>query len=87
MSSSVTTGVSSQNGNNILNNNNSKQSVISLVDELLNGSLRENALSELSKQREQIPDLAVILWNRVGTTFCFNYLVGHYCFFSFFKEL
>lgn len=47
-------------------NNNNNNFVISLVDELLKGNLRENALSELSKQREQIPDLAVILWNRVG---------------------
>ncbi len=37
-----------------------------LVEELLNPSLRENALAELSKQREQLPDLAIILWNRFG---------------------
>jgi hypothetical protein len=37
-----------------------------LVEELLNPSLRENALAELSKQREQLPDLALILWNRFG---------------------
>lgn len=39
---------------------------INLIDELLNPSLRENALAELSKHREQLPDLAVILWNRFG---------------------
>ena len=38
----------------------------SLVSELLDNNLRENALAELSKQREQLPDLAVVLWNRFG---------------------
>lgn len=38
----------------------------SLVNELLDSNLRENALAELSKQREQLPDLAVVLWNRFG---------------------
>lgn len=38
----------------------------SLVNELLDNNLRENALAELSKQREQLPDLAVVLWNRFG---------------------
>lgn len=38
----------------------------SLVNDLLDNNLRENALAELSKQREQLPDLAVVLWNRFG---------------------
>lgn len=38
----------------------------SLVDDLLENNLRENSLAELSKQREQLPDLAVVLWNRFG---------------------
>lgn len=38
----------------------------SLVNELLDNNLRENALAELSKQRELLPDLAVVLWNRFG---------------------
>ena len=38
----------------------------SLVNDLLDNNLRENALAELSKQREQLPDLAVALWNRFG---------------------
>lgn len=41
----------------------------SLVNELLDNNLRENALAELSKQREQLPDLAVVLWNRFGNWF------------------
>mgnify|MGYP001809592945 CR=1 FL=1 len=42
-----------------------------LVDDLLDISLRENSLAELSKQREQLPDLAVVLWNRFGKK-CFS---------------
>lgn len=38
----------------------------SLVSDLLDNNSRENALAELSKQREQLPDLAVVLWNRFG---------------------
>lgn len=38
----------------------------SLVSDLLDNNSRETALSELSKQREQLPDLAVVLWNRFG---------------------
>lgn len=38
-----------------------------LVEDLLNPVSRENALAELSKQREQVPDLAIILWNKFGT--------------------
>lgn len=38
----------------------------SLVNDLLDNNLRENALAELSKKREQLPDLAVVLWNRFG---------------------
>lgn len=38
----------------------------SLVNDLLDNNSRENALAELSKQREQLPDLAVVLWNRIG---------------------
>ena len=37
-----------------------------LVNDLLDNNLRENSLAELSKQREQLPDLAVVLWNRFG---------------------
>ena len=44
-----------------------------LVSELLDNNLRENALAELSKQREQLPDLAVVLWNRFGNLFLYNF--------------
>jgi CCR4-NOT transcription complex subunit 9 len=37
-----------------------------LVNDLLDNNLREHSLAELSKQREQLPDLAVVLWNRFG---------------------
>lgn len=44
----------------------------SLVNDLLDSNLRENALAELSKQREQLPDLAIVLWSRFGN-FVFIY--------------
>lgn len=44
----------------------SSSSYSSLVNDLLDNNLRENSLAELSKQREQLPDLAVVLWNRFG---------------------
>lgn len=37
-----------------------------LVLDLLNRDLRENALLELSKKREAVPDLAPFLWYSVG---------------------
>ena len=36
------------------------------VAELLNGNLREAALMELSKKREQVPELALIIWHSFG---------------------
>lgn len=40
--------------------------VLSWVAELLNGSSRETALMELSKKREQVPELALIIWHSFG---------------------
>lgn len=40
--------------------------VIGWVAELLNGSSRETALMELSKKREQVPELALIIWHSFG---------------------
>ncbi|KAJ1920562.1 RNA-binding protein, CCR4-NOT complex subunit Rcd1 [Mycoemilia scoparia] len=40
--------------------------VYGLMVELFNHNTREQALSELSKRRDQIPDLAVALWNSIG---------------------
>ena len=36
------------------------------IIELVQGDRRETALLELSKKREQVEDLAVILWHSVG---------------------
>lgn len=41
-----------------------------LVLDLLSRDLRENALLELSKKREAVPDLAPILWHSVGMREC-----------------
>lgn len=38
------------------------------IADLLNENTREGALLELSKKREQVPELALILWHSFGTT-------------------
>ena len=38
------------------------------IADLLNENTREAALLELSKKREQVPELALILWHSFGTT-------------------
>jgi CCR4-NOT transcription complex subunit 9 len=43
-------------------------SIIGWVDQLKDLSLRENALAELNKKRENYPELAVFLWFSPGTT-------------------
>ena len=40
--------------------------VLGWVAELMNGSSRETALMELSKKREQVPELALIIWHSFG---------------------
>lgn len=42
--------------------------VLNWVAELLNGNSRETALMELSKKREQVPELALIIWHSFGTS-------------------
>ena len=39
------------------------------IADLLNESTREAALLELSKKREQVPELALILWHSFGKDF------------------
>lgn len=40
--------------------------VLGWVAELMSGSSRETALMELSKKREQVPELALIIWHSFG---------------------
>lgn len=40
--------------------------VLGWVAELMNGNSRETALMELSKKREQVPQLALIIWYSFG---------------------
>lgn len=40
--------------------------VLGWVAELMNGNSREAALMELSKKREQVPELALIIWHSFG---------------------
>jgi CCR4-NOT transcription complex subunit 9 len=41
---------------------------MAFIADLLNESTRETALLELSKKREQVPELALILWHSFGIT-------------------
>ncbi|XP_014258360.1 CCR4-NOT transcription complex subunit 9 [Cimex lectularius] len=45
-----------------------RESIYKWVSELSNSSTRENALLQLSKKREVVPDLAPMLWHSFGTT-------------------
>ena len=40
--------------------------VLEWIAQVLNASTREAALLELSKKREQVPELALILWHSFG---------------------
>jgi len=40
--------------------------VLGWVAELMDGNRRESALMELSKKREQVPELALIIWHSFG---------------------
>lgn len=40
------------------------------IADLLNENTREAALLELSKKREQVPELALILWHSFGMCLC-----------------
>ena len=40
--------------------------VLGWVAELLSGPSRETALMELSKKREQVPELALVIWHSFG---------------------
>lgn len=41
---------------------------LAFIADLLNEDTREAALLELSKKREQVPELALILWHSFGTS-------------------
>jgi CCR4-NOT transcription complex subunit 9 len=43
------------------------------IGQLLNQSTRETALLELSKKREQVPELALVLWHSFGRPECWTY--------------
>jgi CCR4-NOT transcription complex subunit 9 len=40
--------------------------ILGYVSDLLDVDARESALLELSKKREQVPELALILWHSFG---------------------
>jgi CCR4-NOT transcription complex subunit 9 len=44
--------------------------VLEWITQVLNANTRESALLELSKKREQVPELALILWHSFGVMTC-----------------
>ena len=44
-----------------------KELIIKFIDELKYSELRDNALLELSRQREHFSELAPFIWHSVGT--------------------
>ena len=61
------------NGGGSIDNNWAEENrrVLNWVAELMNGNLRETALMELSKKREQVPELALIIWHSFGNVLDF----------------
>ena len=59
------------NGGNFMNNSSvseeEKQLIIKYIDELKYADKRDNALVELSRQREHFSELAPFIWHSVGT--------------------
>ena len=45
----------------------SPERIAGWITELLSSTTRENALMELSRKREKVVDLAVLLWNSFGS--------------------
>lgn len=45
---------------------------LAFIADLLNDDTREAALLELSKKREQVPELALILWHSFGMVFLYG---------------
>lgn len=43
--------------------------VLEWIAQMMNANTRESALLELSKKREQVPELALILWHSFGTAY------------------
>lgn len=56
------------NGEGVMNEENKR--VLEWVAQLMKPSTRETALLELSKKREQVPELALILWHSYGEMRC-----------------
>lgn len=73
VTSSVTTALSSSCQSlvtvptSIPNSNQGPDRILQLISELATHDTRENALMELSRKRESVEDLAVLLWNSFGT--------------------
>ena len=53
------------NGNGPADNEN--RLVLEWISQMMRAETRESALLELSKKREQVPELALILWHSFGT--------------------
>ncbi|CAF4136606.1 unnamed protein product, partial [Rotaria sp. Silwood2] len=58
---------SSQSTSNTSNAPVSRDRIASWITELLSSSTREAALMELSRKREKVADLAILLWHSFGS--------------------
>lgn len=66
-SSSSSTSNTSQSASNANNTSVSRERIATWITELLSSSTRELALMELSRKREIVSDLAVLLWHSFGS--------------------
>ena len=64
---SALTAAHAQDGNIETSVSEDNRRTLAYIADLLNENTREAALLELSKKREQVPELALILWHSFGT--------------------
>ena len=67
MNNSVSTAISGNFMSNKKFSEEEKQAIIKHIDELKISEKRDNALIELSRQREHFTELAPFIWHSVGT--------------------
>jgi CCR4-NOT transcription complex subunit 9 len=66
---STANGLSVAHGQEEMTVSEDNRRTLAYVADLLNDNTREAALLELSKKREQVPELALILWHSFGMAF------------------
>ena len=82
--SSVTAGIGASVASHVQENglenvSEDNRRTLTFVADLLNENTREAALLELSKKREQVPELALILWHSFGSYSSAKASIGRGC--------